>query len=303
MYKISICIPTYKRPLLLKKLIYSITACNINRSLIKDYNIIIVDNDVCMTAKSVVTEIKETLSNNYRIDYHSFSVKGLSNVRNELIKNALLLNPDFIVFVDDDEHVTLEWLNELVKTITMNNGDIAMGPVISSIDSQVSSDISCWLERANYLNNTRINFIRTGNLIINANFFLRSNIWFDPRFNTTGGEDTYFGIQMMKKGASIYWAANAIVYETVPNSRANILWLIRRYYNGSIMFTNILKFEKEYIKLTKKTLLSFLYLLVGVCAIFIIPIPIKRRYYGLLKFSEGLGGIAALLNIRHHEYK
>ena len=66
---------------------------------------------------------------------------------------------------------------------------------------------------------------------------IAKNVWFDPRFNNTGGEDYYFGIMMIKKGASIYWASEAIVYETVPEDRANLKWLIKRYYSGANTYT------------------------------------------------------------------
>src|SRR3954463_9817131 len=146
MHQIAICIPTYRRPLLLKKLVLSISKCDIDASLIKDFTIIIVDNDDCKTAISVVDELKEELhSFTNKITYVNYPVKGLSNVRNELIRNALLLNPDYIAFVDDDEYVSTEWLNELVKTITVNKADIVLGPVISLVNHNASRYVTSWL--------------------------------------------------------------------------------------------------------------------------------------------------------------
>jgi succinoglycan biosynthesis protein ExoM len=303
MNNIVICIPSYQRALLLKKLVISILDCNIKKSLIRDINIIIVDNDANKSAEEIVSELKKDLSAPYSLYYFNYPIKGLTNVRNELIKNALLLKPDFIVFIDDDEYVTSEWLNELVETIIVNNGDLAMGPVITVIDNNGSDNISCWLQRQNYLNNSKLDFIRTGNLIINVKSLLNFKIWFDQRFNFTGGEDSYFGIQMIKKGANIYWAANAIVYETIPKNRANIKWLIKRYYNGANIYTYTLKIEKQYLKLFKKIFVSLIYLIAGISAFVIIPIPIRRKYWGMLKFSEGIGGIAGLFSINYNEYK
>jgi glycosyltransferase involved in cell wall biosynthesis len=50
---ISICIPTYKRPEMLKKLIGSILECYIKLDVIKKINIIIVDNDPSKSAETV----------------------------------------------------------------------------------------------------------------------------------------------------------------------------------------------------------------------------------------------------------
>src|SRR5665647_3191 len=241
MYNLTICIPTYKRPVMLKKLVQSIIVCNLNKTLIKDVNIIVVDNDVDKTAELVINELKERFYNSYKIDYFNHPAKGISNVRNELIKKALLLNPDFIVFIDDDEYVTTEWLNELVKTIINNNADAVRGPVLAKIDETIPDYISCWFKRESYPDNFQLNTLTTGNLIIKRSSLQKYNVWFDTRFNIIGNGDSYFGIQLLKKGARFFWASNAIAYETIPQSRANINWLIKRIYRGASGFTYNLK--------------------------------------------------------------
>lgn len=302
MYKIAICIPTFKRPLMLKKLVQSIIECNLNRTLIKNINIIVVDNDVEKTAESLINELKERFYNSYNIDYFNHPIKGLSNVRNELIKKAWLFNPDFIVFIDDDEYASPEWLNELVGTLSTTNGDMAIGPVISVFESRVSKYISCWFERPIYQSNTKIKSIATGNLIIKTDSLFKNKILFDRRFNKTGAEDLYFGLQMLNKGAIAYWSEKAIVYETVPDSRANLKWLIKRIYNGANTYTNILKLEGRKMELTKKIFISLIYIIAGICAFIFIPFPIKKKYWGIIKLSEGVGGIAGLINIKYYEY-
>ena len=303
MYQIAICIPTFRRPLLLKKLVQSISKCNIDATLIKDFTIIIVDNDDCKTAISVVDELKKELhSFTNKITYVNYPVKGLSNVRNELIRNALSLKPNYIAFVDDDEYVSPEWLNELVKTITVNKADLVLGPVISLVNHNASRFVASWLQRQNYPNNTKLGFLASNNLIIDTKSFLEKDIWFDPRFNATGAEDVFFGSQMLKKGAKIYWAANAIVYEPIPENRTKLKWLLKRKYNGAANFTVILKLEKNYFGLLRKVLVSVAYFISGSVALLIILFPFKRKYWGVVKISESIGGIAGLLNLQLHEY-
>ena len=302
MYQIVICIPTYKRPLLLKKLVLSISKCNIDVSLIKDFTIIIVDNDEGKTAMPAVNELKEELDSlTNKITYVNHPIKGLANVRNELIRNALLLNPDYIALVDDDEYVSPEWLNELVKAITVNKGDIVLGPVVS-LFKNVPGYLTGWLQRKNYPNNTKLDFLASNNLMIDTKSFLEKNVWFDTRFNTTGAEDVFFGSQMLRKGAKIYWAANAIVYEPIPESRTKLSWLMKRKYNGAANFTVILKLEKNYPALVKKVLVSVAYFISGSIALLILPFPIKSKYWGVVKISEGIGGFAGLLNLQLHAY-
>ena len=302
MYNIAICIPTYKRPPMLKQLVKSIDKSNFDKSLISNVNIIIVDNDIDKTAEQTVIELKKEFHDFIKIEYHNYPIKGLSYVRNELLKKSLALCSDLIVFIDDDEYASAEWLNKLIEALIANNGDMAMGPVISVFDSNVSKYISYWFERPVFKSNTKIQYVATNNLIIKADSLLKNDVWFDNRFNYTGSEDSYFGIQMIKKGASIYWAANAIVYETIPEKRANIKWLIKRVYRGASTYAYVLKIEKNYYGLLKKTLINVAYFLSGGMALVLVLFPIRWKYWGILKISESIGGFAGLFDLQFHEY-
>lgn len=303
MYNLAICIPTYKRLFLLKGLIISILNCNIDKSLIENVNIIVVDNDIDRSAEDIENELSESIKGVFKLNYYNYPLKGLSNVRNELIAKALLLNPDFLVFIDDDEYVTGEWLNELLRVITRNSGDMAIGPVLSVFNTKISRYISYWFRRSDYSDNTELKYIRTGNLIINAKSILKYEVRFDERFNRTGSEDTYFGIQMLKKGATCFWASNAVAYEVIPETRATLKWLIRRKYRAATTVIFIRKLEKDYFGITKKFLGSFFYIFSGIAALIILPFPVHGKYWGIIKLSEGIGGFAGILDLKYYEYR
>lgn len=303
MYNVTICIPTYKRPGMLKKLIQSIAQCKIDKLIINNVNIVVVDNDIDKTAEFIMQENNIFVNDFCQLHYYNFPAKGISNVRNELLRKAGLFNPDFIVFIDDDEYVTSEWLNELVSTIINNNSDAARGPVLAVMDNSVSEYISCWFKRENYRNNSQIFSLTTGNLILRVASLKKYDVWFDSRFNIIGSSDTYFGCQILKKGAKINWAANAITYETIPEKRANLKWLIKRIYRLSSTYTYVVKMEKEYLKLLKKIVISFIYIIIGGSALISILFPIKRKYWGIFTLTEGVGGLAGLISILYKEYK
>jgi glycosyltransferase involved in cell wall biosynthesis len=302
MYNIVIGIPTYKRPLMLKKLILSITECNINKSLIKDLSIIVIDNDIDKTAEKIVRELTDRFYGIHKLNYYNYPVKGLSNVRNKLFSKALELNPDYFVCIDDDEYPSSDWLNQLLLTITIIKADITLGPVIPVFENEVSPYISNWFKYQKLKNHERVKFFWTSNFIISVSFLLKHKIKFDERFNITGSEDSYYGVTALKKGAKICWASNAIVYETIPAKRAKLTWLIKRRYNGAITFVYILKLEKNYFGLLKKFLINIAYFLSGSMALVVIPFPFKWKYWGILKISESLGGFAGLFDIQYHEY-
>ncbi|HEY5587814.1 MAG TPA: glycosyltransferase [Candidatus Paceibacterota bacterium] len=302
MYNIVIGIPTYKRPLMLKKLILSITDCNINKSLIKDINIIVVDNDIDKTAEKIVKELIDRFYGIHKLNYYNYPVKGLSNVRNELFNKALEFNPDYIVCIDDDEYPASDWLNQLLLTTTILKADITQGPVIPVFENEVSPYISNWFKYQKIKNHKRVKFFWTSNFIISVSFLLKHKIKFDERFNITGSEDSYFGVTALKKGAKIFWASNAIIYETIPAKRAKLKWLIKRSYNGAINFTYILKLEKIYFGLLKKTIISIAYFIIGGISLVVIPFPFRWKYWGVLKMSESIGNFAGLFGIQFHEY-
>jgi succinoglycan biosynthesis protein ExoM len=303
MNDIAVCIPTYKRPLMLQKLILSIKDCIIDELLIKNLSVIVIDNDVEKTAASIVLSLGSDVEEKFKLCYFNYPIKGLSNVRNELLRKSFELAPDFIVFVDDDEYVTPRWLNELIKTIVNNNADAARGPVFAVNSAVVPKYISCWFEaRENYPDNTQLFSLVTNNLILRYSSLQKYDVWFDRRFNFSGSEDSYFGIQILQKGAKICWSGNAKVYETIPESRASIKWLLKRTYRSASTFSYTLKLEKEYLLILKKIIVSIIYLIFGILASTALLFNYKKKYWGLLKIAEGLGGFAGLFNITYPEY-
>lgn len=287
---------------MLAKLVDSIYECNFNKDLINDVNILIVDNDAEETAKETGFNLAKKLDKKFKLFYYAYPVKGLSNVRNKLIQKALLYKPDFIVFVDDDEFVSKNWLNELALTIVGNEGDMVRGPVISVFNRQVPDYLSVWFQNLTYKNNEQIKLVETNNLIISTPFLLKSKINFDKRFNTTGGEDTYFGFKALDKGAKIYWAEKAIVYETIPENRTTLKWIFFRTYREAITYIYILKLEKKYFRLLKKLLATIVYLFIGIAGLILTPFQLRSRYWGALKLAESLGGFAGLFGFKYHEY-
>jgi len=288
---------------MLHKLISTIISCHYDESKITDISLVVVDNDPEKSAEETVLNLKKEFQGSIKIEYHNYPVKGLSNVRNEILEKGLALNPDFIVFIDDDEHVTSELINELVGTIEANQGDMVMGPVIPEFEGYVPENISKWFSRPLFENNHRLDFVATNNLIIKTDTLLKTGVRFDPRFNLTGAEDSYFGIQMFRKGATCYWSSNAVVYDNVPAERANINWLIRRYFNGANTYTYILILDRQFIDLTLKIITSCFYIIAGILTIPVLLFPAKMKFWGVLKFSEGIGAIAALFRIKYYEYK
>jgi len=302
-YRVAIGIPTYKRPLMLKKLILSILKNNINSLLINEINIIVVDNDIDKSAEKITNELKNEFCNTCKLNYHSYPEKGLANVRNEIFRQAFEFNPNFIACIDDDEYASPEWVNQLVSTIAANEGDIVMGPVIPIFETQVSPYISYWFKNRTLNNNQKVIFFETCNFIISTKFLLNNKVDFDCRFNSTGGEDSYFGITALKKGAKIFWASKALIYETIPTKRASLRWLLKRSFRYSNTRIYILFLEKKYLLILKKILVKMIYFIAGLFSLVLLPFQIKFKYWGPINIAESIGTFTGIVNIKYHEYK
>lgn len=299
MNNISVCIPTYKRPDMLLKLIDSILECDLRFNIINKINIIIIDNDPNKSAKKIAEHFKSRVSSPFEIHYDLLTVKGLSYIRNELIKKAFSLNSNYLIFVDDDEYVCKEWLDELVSAILKTKAEAVRGPVRAKLNDSIPNSISYWFKREAYPNYSQIYSLTTGNLILKCSSLKKHNIWFDSRFNDSGSEDSFFGIQIIKKGAKIFWADKAVTFETIPYERATLKWLIMRTYRISGTYTYILKIEGKYLQLIKKWCISLIYICSGIVLLPLSVFPFKKRYAGVLRLTEGIGGILGV----YHTYK
>jgi len=287
---------------MLRKLVLSLTNSNLNKLLINRASIIIIDNDSSKTAESTVARLIEENKSEFDINYYSFPVKGLSNVRNELFRKALELNPDYILGIDDDEFVSDQWIDEFMSSIIDNNGDIVLGPVIPTFEKEISPYLSYWFKYPKISNAKQIKFFWTSSYIISAKFLLKHEIKFDMRFNSSGGEDSYFGICALNSGAKIFWAEHAVAYETNPEKRTNLRWIATRCFNGAANFTLFLKLEKRYFRLLKKILISIFYLICGFISLILLPLPVPWKYWGIMKLAESFGGFAGLFSFQLHEY-
>jgi len=301
--KIAICVPTYKRTQMLENLLTSIFENSVDKWLIEQITIIIVDNDKNKSAESTANKFINRTNEIFSLSYFVYPVKGLADVRNELMRRAFETKCEFFVFIDDDEFVTKNWLNELVKTIINNDGDAARGPVLAVKPEKVSKYLWCWFKRENYPDNSELSTLTTGNIILRRSSLEKYKVWFDSRFNNSGSEDAYFGMQFLKKGGKIFWSEKAVTYEIIPKNRASLNWLLRRMYRTSGTYSYMLKLQKKYLLVTKKAVVSLLYLIFGCIALIGLFTNIKKRYWGVLKIAEGAGGLMGVMGIRYKEYK
>lgn len=227
--KIVLCICTYRRPEGLKKLLHALTSVRSSHSL----EVVVADNDKAAEGIAACNE----MAANYPFTIHTTQATepGISAARNAACSYALSLEPEFVAFLDDDEWPEQQWLEELYRIQSVCNADAVGGPTRPVFPEGTHSEIS----KNNYYGaDLNMPDASPCQLQAGGNFLIRAAVlrqfspdFFHPSFAHSGGEDLAFFTQLAQQGHTMFWAANAIVHEPVPESRLQEGWLRRRIIN------------------------------------------------------------------------
>jgi len=228
--RIAVCIPTYKRPDGLRRLLAALATqeplpgCQIK--------IIVVDNEGSPQSKAICEEFAAKMD--YSLNYCCELRRGLSHVRNKAVEFATGF-ADALVFIDDDEVPSPGWLDHLVTCQQAFGADAVSGPVIPHFMSEVPHWVSAgrFFENHRYPTGTELPRAGTGNVLVRMDVFDRIGL-FDDRFALTGGEDTDFFVRLYESGGRISWTDEAIVEEWVPASRMTLTYILRAEYRIGI---------------------------------------------------------------------
>jgi len=256
--------------------------------------ILVIDNDYEPTAQNIVTEFRSRTD--IHVDYKHVAGQNISVARNAGLDAA---TTPWLVFVDDDEYASTNWLVELVAN--RDGANAVFGPC----EAIYSEGTPNWIRQGDYHSNRiterdRITTGYTSNVLIDMGFVRRHGLRFDPALGRTGGEDTMFFHAMYRKGGVLRYASRAIVYESVVPSRANFVWVVkRRYRAGQARALVSHKFDRsEYTRLSWRAPLK-----VAICAIMAaVTSPNRARaMWWLLRGILHWGTVSYALGASVHE--
>lgn len=221
---ISVCICTFKRPDLLKRLLLKLEE-QITEGLFS-YSVVVVDNDSLKSARQTV-EIQAQKSK-ISIGYFVEPEQNIALARNKTLENA---KGDFLAFIDDDEFPSENWLLKHFSAVNYFQSDGALGPVLPYFKEEPPG----WVLRGRIFDRPshRDGHVlewentRTGNALIRKEVFKENSKWFDPAFGS-GGEDRDFFRRKIAEGYVFVWCNEARVFETVPPERWKRVILIKR---------------------------------------------------------------------------
>lgn len=227
---ICVCICTYKRPELLRRLLEALGKQVTDEMF--TYSMVIVDNDQLHSAESTVSDFAASTS--LPVRYCVEPEQNIPMARNKAVENA---SGDYVAFIDDDEFPAENWLLNLLKTCKQYNVDGAVGPVNCHFDQEPPKWIvkGRFWQRPTYTTGLVIDGKkgRTNNALVKRELFAGLKEPFRPEFRT--GEDQEFFSHMIEEGHTFVWCNEALVYETVPPKRWERSFILKRsLLQGSI---------------------------------------------------------------------
>jgi glycosyltransferase involved in cell wall biosynthesis len=220
---ICVCICTYKRPHMLKRLLDELGAQETDG--LFTYSVVVVDNDQAQSAKEVVAAFADTGA--VAVKYCQEPRQNIALARNLAIENA---EGDFACFIDDDEFPIKSWLLTLYQACQRYNADGALGPVKPYFEENTPKWVikGKFYDRPTYPTGLVIDWRkgRTGNTLLKKELFADGKPPFKPDLRQ--GEDQEFFSRMIAKGHVFVWCNEAVAYEVVPPVRWKRSFMLRR---------------------------------------------------------------------------
>ena len=221
---VTVCICTYKRPHLLRRLLVALDQQHtVGRF---SYSIVVADNDHEESAREVVAEFAVTAS--VAVTYCVEREQNIALARNRALEHA---RGDFIAFIDDDEFPDRAWLGTMLSACERCGAEGVLGPVRPFFEEPPPA----WLvrsrlcERPEHPTGTRLDWrqTRSGNVLFRRPMLQGIGRPFRREFGN-GGEDQDFFRRMMQRGHRFVWCNEAAVYEVVPPERRRRRYFLKR---------------------------------------------------------------------------
>jgi glycosyltransferase involved in cell wall biosynthesis len=176
--------------------------------------------------------------------YVSERRKGLAFARNSALTAARDAGATHVAFIDDDEVPEAEWLDSLFLCLCQRRAAAAIGPVYPVFETPPPA----WLAPSSFVR--RRSHVKglledgyTSNCIVDMLAIDSCSLRFEMRFNETGGEDTFFFRELVRRGGKIAWAEDAIVHEFIPRNKMSAKWLWRRWYRTGALEAELSQYD------------------------------------------------------------
>lgn len=291
--RVIICIPTFRRPKMLARLLEAIAALETEAHI----GVLVADNDaeshagldLCNAMTGYRWPLKAVIAQQ----------RGIAQVRNTLIEHALATNAAFIAMIDDDEWPDAQWIDRFLDCARATNADVLQGSILFGCGE--AADGHGDIRRAT----GPVAMLQgAGNLLIRRAVLEEMPApWFDPAFALSGGEDRDLFVRLDRAGKRFAWSDEARAYGDIPETRANLGWLLRRAYSvGNSDMLVLLKHRPGPGRLALELAKILASLLLSPLAAVILAASPNCRALPLQKLFRAAGKLSAMAGTRYNEY-
>lgn len=221
---ICVCICTYKRPVLLAKLLQALEEQQTDGEF--TLSVVVADNDREQSGEAVVKAAQARGA--LKIVYTVEPEQNIARARNAALRAS---TGDYLAFIDDDEIPERTWLRNALRFCLRSGADGMLGPVHPYFEHTPPD----WLVRGGFCERPEPasghqlawRETRTGNALLNRDLVKDDVEPFAVQFGN-GGEDQAFFKRLIERGARFLWNNDAPVYELVPPERCTRRYLLER---------------------------------------------------------------------------
>jgi succinoglycan biosynthesis protein ExoM len=303
MSRVTVAIPTYRRPQGLERLLRALADLRTEA----DLHVLVADNDAERAEGSAIVRQLKSRSYPWPMEVISAPERGIAQARNALVAHALDNNdPDYVAMLDDDEWPEADWLENFLAVARETGADALHGAVLPEFEAgpgrwaKACRGLSPWRGKTGPVRMIH----STSNVLIRRDALAPlDRPYFDSRFALSGGEDKDFFTRLAKDGMKFAWADKAVVHAHVPASRSTPHWALQRAFrigNSDMRVFN--KYERSFFARARESAkIAAALILSPVAALLVAPLA-SHRMAPLCKFARAVGKLAAMFGARYDEY-
>lgn len=246
--RISVLMPTFRRPSLLPKALASLASqqgCQLG-----DFEVVVVDNCPDASARPVFDCAVEAYGTFMRMQYLHEPRPGISHARNTALAAA---RGSHVLFLDDDQEAAPTLIAHYLRAMSLSHAAILVGPVTAEFEpggeAEVDADMRDYFARSYAVPDLAditddIARLGTNNSLFDRQLCFPEAVPFEPSLGLLGGEDTLVFRRIRQRGLRFIWVVGAIAHEFVPLQRQTQSYVrLRRFRSGQIRVLTCLRLD------------------------------------------------------------
>jgi succinoglycan biosynthesis protein ExoM len=297
--KISIAICTRERPKMLSALLQSLEHLRYPQGV--EVTIDIIENHTQKNQTDIIQHASTSAP--VEVQHHWEPRLGIPIARNTALKIARESNATHIIFIDDDEHVAPQWLEQLWSMyLQFSSSSVIQGAILSSINTEKNKHLHRYFQRPIKTTGQNLRVCATNNVLIELDTLDQNQLQFDESRPLAGGTDSKLFRKAHKLGIPMIYCAEAIVYENVPEERVNLAWLGKRHFRVGLTYgqhQRVTGAGFSFLTIQSKAALRHLFSFIYCC------IRLKRRKIPQkwLKTCKTTGRVLGFFHVTVNSYK